>query len=34
MECPNCQSDYFIKKGKTSYGKERFKGKTCSHQSD
>ncbi|WP_445243947.1 IS1/IS1595 family N-terminal zinc-binding domain-containing protein [Microcoleus sp. S13_B4] len=22
MECPNCQSDFFIKNGKTSYGKQ------------
>ncbi|WP_445302428.1 MULTISPECIES: IS1/IS1595 family N-terminal zinc-binding domain-containing protein, partial [unclassified Microcoleus] len=22
MECPNCQSDFFIKNGKTYYGKQ------------
>jgi predicted Zn finger-like uncharacterized protein len=32
MKCPNCQSDFFIKNGKTYYGKQRFKCKTCSRQ--
>ncbi len=34
MECPNCQSDFFIKKGNTYYGKQRFKCKNCSRQED
>jgi predicted Zn finger-like uncharacterized protein len=29
MECPNCQSVFFIKNGKTYYGKLRFKCKNC-----
>jgi insertion element IS1 protein InsB len=32
MKCPNCQSDFFIKDGKTYYRKQRFKCKNCSRQ--
>jgi transposase-like protein len=32
MECPNCQSDFFIKNGNNYYGKQRFKYKNCSRQ--
>jgi predicted Zn finger-like uncharacterized protein len=32
MECPNCQSDFFIKNGNTYYGKQRFKCKNCGRQ--
>ena len=32
MECPNCQSDSFIKNGKTYYVKQRFKCKSCGRQ--
>ncbi|WP_445299584.1 MULTISPECIES: IS1/IS1595 family N-terminal zinc-binding domain-containing protein [unclassified Microcoleus] len=34
MKCSNCQSDFFIKHGKTYYGKQRFQCKNCSRQSD
>jgi len=32
MECPNCQSDFFIKNENNYYGKQRFKYKNCSRQ--
>ena len=32
MGCPNCQSDSFVKNGKTYYGEQRFKCKKCGRQ--